>query len=207
MASKTLEECAVAWTTDKGVIGHHYLQWYERYAERMRESAKLVLEIGIDLGKSHRMWRDYFPNARVIGLDSDRQYVVDLGPRIQTILGNQNDPHMMNLLALDGPFDLIVDDGSHIPQHQIYSFQQLFSSVAPGGVYIIEDIGKDTEDAQGAMTWQYLLNLAMAIQGRGWVIAEYAWNEWYRLGEFEKLVEFVHIYPWCCVIGRSERCT
>jgi demethylmacrocin O-methyltransferase len=209
MASKTLEECAVAWTTDKGVIGHHYLQWYERYAERMRDTATRVLEIGVDLGKSHRMWRDYFPHATVIGLDSDRQYIrdVSLGERIILFEGNQNDPEEMSALGALGPFDLIVDDGSHIPQHQIFSFQQLFASVKPGGVYIIEDIGKDTEEAQGGMTWTYLLNLAMAIQGRGWVIAEYAWNEWYRLGEFEKLVEFVHIYPWCCVIGRSPRCT
>lgn len=202
-----LDKIAEQWTTDKGVIGHHYLRYYQRYVERMKMTATKVLEIGVDLGKSHRMWRDYFPNAQVWGLDSDRQYVdgVDLGGRIALALGNQNDPEIMERMAINGPYDLIVDDGSHIPQHQIYSFQQLFSAVKPGGVYIIEDIGKDTEEAQNGMTWAYLLNIAMGIQGRGWVIAEYAWNEWHRLDDFHKLVEFVHIYPWCCVIGRSER--
>jgi SAM-dependent methyltransferase len=203
----TLEDCAKAWVTDKGCIGHHYLDAYERYCAPMQQTATNVLEIGVLRGESHRMWRDYFPHATVWGLDSDRQYIrdVNLGERIILYEGNQNDPQTMNELWAAGPFDLIVDNGSHIPQHQIFSFQQLFSALKPGGVYIIEDIGKDTEEAQKGMAWEYLLNLAMAIQGRGWVIAEYAWNEWYRLGEFERLVEFVHIYPWCCVIGRSER--
>ena len=206
MASKTLEDCAKTWVTDKGAIGHHYLQWYERYAERMRETATSVLEIGVLRGESLQMWRDYFPNAFVMGLDSDRQYVgLDYGERIDTFLGNQNDPAIMDIMRGLGPFDLIIDDGSHIPQHQIFSFQQLFSAVKPGGVYIIEDIGKDSEEAQGAMTWEYLLNLAMAVQGRGWIIAQYAWDEWARLEPFYRLVEFVHIYRWCAVIGRSER--
>src|SRR5271154_1237071 len=179
MENKTLEECAVAWTTDKGVIGHRYLQWYERYAERMRLSAVKVLEIGVDLGKSHRMWRDYFPNADVIGLDSDRQYIVDLGERITTVLGNQNDPDVMGEMAARGPFDLIVDDGSHIPEHQIYSFMRLFPALRPGGVYIIEDIAlHGDEQDQEPKTWQFLVDLAMQMQGRGWIIAQYAWNEW-----------------------------
>jgi hypothetical protein len=205
--TERLDEIAQRWTTDKSTRGHHYLDVYERYCAPMRTSCLSVLEIGVLEGFAHRMWRDYFPNAEVWGLDSDRQYIngVDMGERIKLMLGNQNEPEVMNQLHKVGPWDLIVDDGSHIPQHQIYSFQQLFSAVKPGGVYIIEDIGKDTEEAQNGMTWAYLLNIAMGIQGRGWVIAEYAWNEWNRLDEFHKLVEFVHIYPWCCVIGRSER--
>ena len=203
-----LERIAQQWTTDKGVIGHHYLQYYEWYTERMRESATKVLEIGVDLGKSHRMWRDYFPNATVIGLDSDRQYVtgVDLGERIELLLGNQNDPAMMEELASRGPYDLIVDDGSHIPQHQLLSFQLLFPALRPGGVYIIEDIAKHGEEGdQEAMTWQYLIDVAMGIQGRGWIIAQYAWDEWNRLDWWGRQVDFVHVYRWACVIGRSDR--
>ncbi len=36
---------------------------------------------------------------------------------------------------------LILDDGSHIPEHQIMTFNILFDEILPeGGVYIIEDI-------------------------------------------------------------------
>jgi hypothetical protein len=201
---KTLEECAIPWTTDKGKIGHHYLDHYERYASRMRDSATKVLEIGIELGKSHRMWRDYFPNAHVIGLDSDPQHVVDLGERIEPILGYQDDPKMLAFLAQKGPYDLIVDDGSHVPMHQIMSFEHLFPSVKPGGVYIIEDIALHGPGGnEPPATWQYMLNLSMQIQGRGWIIAQYAWDEWPRLDAWAKMVEFVHIYRWCVVVGRA----
>ena len=35
---------------------------------------------------------------------------------------------------------LQIDDGSHIPEHQIASFVRLFPDVAGGGAYIIEDV-------------------------------------------------------------------
>ena len=37
--------------------------------------------------------------------------------------------------------DIILDDGSHVPEHQIDSFVYLFKNLlSPGGVYVIEDI-------------------------------------------------------------------
>mmetsp|Transcript_50841 Transcript_50841/g.164724 ORF Transcript_50841/g.164724 Transcript_50841/m.164724 type:complete len:157 (+) Transcript_50841:189-659(+) len=39
-----------------------------------------------------------------------------------------------------GPFDVIIDDGSHMNHHQIASAKQLLPHVAAGGVYVIEDI-------------------------------------------------------------------
>src|SRR5262249_42029369 len=39
-----------------------------------------------------------------------------------------------------GPFDIIIDDGSHIPQHVIASFQALFPLLADDGIYVIEDV-------------------------------------------------------------------
>ena len=38
-----------------------------------------------------------------------------------------------------GPFDMILDDGSHMNSHVIFSFEHLFDSVKSGGVYIVED--------------------------------------------------------------------
>ena len=39
-----------------------------------------------------------------------------------------------------GNFDVIIDDGSHLPSHQVISFEALWKSVVPGGQYIVEDI-------------------------------------------------------------------
>lgn len=35
---------------------------------------------------------------------------------------------------------MIVDDGSHIPSHQMASWHYLFKTLKPGGIYVIEDL-------------------------------------------------------------------
>jgi hypothetical protein len=39
-----------------------------------------------------------------------------------------------------GPFDPVVDDGSHAWAHQIATFQRLVQTLAPGGFYVLEDL-------------------------------------------------------------------
>jgi hypothetical protein len=91
---------------------------------------------------SLRMWADYLPQAaEVCGLD-----IADL-----VGLGGGADPHRARrpgeprrprrpLPAAHGPFDLIIDDGSHASHHQQVSLAALFPHLAPGGLYIIEDL-------------------------------------------------------------------
>ena len=55
-------------------------------------------------------------------------------------LTHQADAATLRECAEHGPFDLIVDDGSHFPEHQMLAFETLFAAVKPGGVFIIEDI-------------------------------------------------------------------
>eukprot|EP00759_Apiculatamorpha_spiralis_P057819 PhF_6_TR8785/c0_g1_i1/m.13921 len=39
-----------------------------------------------------------------------------------------------------GPFQLIVDDASHVPIHQVTSFVHLYPKLEPDGVFVIEDL-------------------------------------------------------------------
>jgi SAM-dependent methyltransferase len=110
-----------------------------------------VLEIGIGTpramqhmpgyqsGSSLRMWRDYFPNALVTGIDHDESALFR-EPRIETFLGGQAVPSTISQHLWGMKFDLVVDDGSRDPQHQARTFRELESLLAPGGLYVIEDV-------------------------------------------------------------------
>lgn len=90
-------------------------------------------------GASLRMWQDYFLRARIVGLDLEAKAVT--GRRIRVERGSQDDrPFLLGLAARHGPFDVVIDDGSRIGRHQWASFEALFDSVVPGGMYIIEDL-------------------------------------------------------------------
>lgn len=128
--------------------GLTYLHIYERYFEARRESAKRVLEIGVLRGDSVRLWRDYFPNASIVGLDIDPA-VCGQEDRITIIHGDQSNPDDLARVSQHGPFDVIVDDGSHISCHMVASFNGLWGSVVPSGLYCMEDMRCTYHGADG----------------------------------------------------------
>jgi hypothetical protein len=137
-ARGNLSWLAAVYGSDKGATAHRYVDLYEQHLAPLRRSATKVLEIGIYRGASLQMWRDYFPRAEVIGVDIKEIPVP--GPRIRTLVGDQSDPALLAKLAGEGPYDLVVDDGSHHASHIAASFAGLFDAVRPGGFYVIEDM-------------------------------------------------------------------
>lgn len=129
---------AAVYGSDKGAISHAYVDLYDRHLRGTRRTTRKVLEIGIYRGASLRMWHDYFPKAEIYGVDIN-EVPIDHG-RIHTLVGSQSDPAMLERLQALGPWDLIVDDGSHKQSDVITTFRALYDSVTPGGFYVIEDM-------------------------------------------------------------------
>lgn len=132
--------------TDKA-LGHGYTDFYERLIGHLRDRPMRLLEFGIggysdsaSGGESLRMWRDYFPHAEIIGVDIfDKSAVA--GDRITILQGDQSDRAFLSRLGREhGPFDVVIDDGSHVPDHVIITFEALFPHVVDGGYYFVEDI-------------------------------------------------------------------
>ena len=98
-----------------------------------------ILEIGVENLFSIKLWLDYFPNAFIYGADIN---VSEQGDRYNIIKADQSKVEDVNKIkaTISKPLFLIVDDGSHIPEHQILTFEILFDILLPGGTYIIEDI-------------------------------------------------------------------
>jgi demethylmacrocin O-methyltransferase len=142
-----LDALGVLWDTDKKRGAHGYTTNYTRHLGGRRRAVSCVLEIGIGGhedpdagGGSLRMWRSYFPNATVYGIDIYEKRVGG-DSRIVVLQADQSDRESLER-AVAGclPFDLVVDDGSHVGSHIIISFEVLFPRVAPGGLYVIEDV-------------------------------------------------------------------
>ncbi len=125
--------------SDKGRIRHNYGKIYEFLLERYRDRQIKILEIGIYGGASMRSWLEYLPCAHVVGVDLGG----DFNPnslRASVEIGDQSDTTFLDeLIDKHGPFDVIIDDGSHKPGDQQTSFKILWPHVKSGGVYVIED--------------------------------------------------------------------
>ena len=142
---KTLTEIARQYKTDKA-NDHSYTGHYEFHFDRMRNENIKILEIGIggysestEGGGSLKMWRDYFQNGKIYGFDIHHKEGLD-EERIKTFQGNQVDNDFLGWLCNEhGEFDIIVDDGSHVPGHVIHSFNYLFPKLKNGGIYVVED--------------------------------------------------------------------
>lgn len=118
--------------TDK-IWGHGYYPHYLRIAADLGPAAR-VLELGVDQGRSLRLWQVLFPMGDVAGVDN---YQDAKWPEGTTrIYSRQDAPE---LAELSGPRDLIVDDGSHDGPITRNSLNVLWPVLAPGGYYVIED--------------------------------------------------------------------
>jgi hypothetical protein len=120
----------------------HYFDIYQRHLERFRGRAVHVLEIGVFSGGSLGMWRAYFGgNATVYGIDIEPVCRAYEAEGIRIFIGDQGDRTFWRGVINELPhLDVVIDDGSHIAEHQITSFEELFPFIAPGGVYICEDV-------------------------------------------------------------------
>jgi hypothetical protein len=126
--------------TDK-VTHHGYHRFYPQYLEPIRLAASGMLEIGVLEQASSYLWKDYFPKAHIYGVDIGDKVSND--PRITYLKADQSvEKDLLRVIqSIQHPVQFIIDDGSHIPQHQIATFNLFFDKLLqPGGVYIVEDI-------------------------------------------------------------------
>lgn len=148
------ELCRIAknYRTDKvPAFGHSYTPFYFELFKDIRNSVESVLEIGVGNnegmthvpdyipGASLMMWRDFFPNAFIWGVDIDPS-VLFQEDRIFTLLCNQSDPDQIKeVMRTVGDVNIVIDDGSHDPRHQVLTAVTIFPYIKEGSYYIIED--------------------------------------------------------------------
>lgn len=134
-----------AWKLHRG--GHkwlHYFPIYDQIFKPYFTKPVRILEIGIYQGASIKMLSELFPKKiKYVGIDIDQncKKYENKDEQIFVEIGSQADSTFLEkLVEKHGPFDIIIDDGSHISSHMIASFNVLFENgLSERGIYFVED--------------------------------------------------------------------
>lgn len=123
----------------------HYFPIYDEILSPLRSKPIRFLEIGVYRGASLQMWREYLhKDSTIVGIDIDPSCSRFNNPaqRIHVEIGGQQDKNFLrDLVQKYGPFDVILDDGSHVVSHMIDTFNYLFlNGLNDPGIYIVEDL-------------------------------------------------------------------
>lgn len=173
-------ELAAKYQTDKGGAHNHYngspndgthgyTQVYWKLLHDRKLQVRSVLEVGINSGASLRMWRDFFPYSRVIGLDIASEYLFSEDGIECYLADAANSQSLHDALVRAGrlSYDLIIDDGSHDPEHQKAAIRALCPKLATGGIMVVEDIHVPVADVAAAVSDGYWHETLMSEGGSG----------------------------------------
>ena len=210
-AALSLDAIGIACGTDKASSYHGYLAFYERFFEKLRHQKLRVLEIGVFQGASLRTWARYFPNASIIGADINFRAKRFEADRIQIdIIDQANIQDLVDLGAKYGPFDIIIEDGSHMWEHQSTTLKTLFPFVKSGGFYVVEDLQTNFGDMEkifkGIATsscvdyLKKLMDLRLADEQ-----LDITQEEDPFLRTYGRSIEFMAFYRHCCLIEKGPR--
>lgn len=118
-----------------GLIHELYDELFSKNDRRL--SIKNLLEIGVDSGFSLLLWRDYFVNANVTGIDIKECPILFGEDRISHLIQNA---YSLDTIKQLNKFDIIIDDGPHTFESMVFFLQNYPQLCNKGGLVILEDI-------------------------------------------------------------------
>jgi hypothetical protein len=182
----------------------HYFDIYHRHFSRFRGKAVRVLEIGIYSGGSLEMWRHYFgPRCQIYGIDIEPACKTYESGSVRVFIGDQGDRNFWKRFKSEVPgIDIVIDDGSHLPQQQIVTFEELLPYLQPGGVYLCEDV-HGTLNTFASYIYGFAHNLNASDRSQNNVD-----NSERRLvcgtTPLQSAVHSIHLYPYVTVVERTD---
>ena len=140
--NKSLNEILKYFDCDKSNIVHGYDKFYLRELEKFKNFKMNILEFGIHNGSSQAAFCKYFDNSNIIGVDKNPYYKKFYSKKIRSLYCDVSDRNSLKNLKeyLKFEFDVIIDDASHMPEHQLKTFIEMFDMVKSKGIYVIEEL-------------------------------------------------------------------
>lgn len=121
---------------------NNYDKIYNRY---LPKNPKVVVEIGAFTGTGLRVFSDYYPNARIIGLDICPEIVKDPG-RAEVHYFDQRDPKGLDKILNGDKIDVVIDDGLHRAFSMVNTYNYFREYLNDDAVYFIEDVSPQSNE-------------------------------------------------------------
>jgi len=128
-----------------------YTSVYSLLFSRFTNTKINIAEIGIEAGASLLLWSKYFENADIHAFEIDNMKIQNCkNLNIQNVIyhnidvsdeKNFNDAFTNSNML----FDIIIDDSSHIIEHQNVIIKHAAKYLQHGGILIVEDIQRDCD--------------------------------------------------------------
>jgi len=130
----TLNELALKYGSDKSSEGHNYMPFYEKH---LPKNPKSILEVGVLKGASIEIWRNYFPDTFIYGLDLFNEFPIPQIDNVKFFRGSQLDEHILYDIRNNVRPEIIIEDASHnCASHWV----TLMSLIGTCKLYFIEDL-------------------------------------------------------------------
>lgn len=195
----------------------HYFEHYWSYFKDLKYKKLNILEIGVKDGQSLLIWKDFFVNSKIYGIEINKDPLKNFNhDEIEIFFGNQKDINFLKKITNKIKFDVILDDGGHTMDQQKESFKFLFpNGLKNSGLYIIEDLGTSYWSDWGGellkktTTIEYLKELIDGLNYRSYKggrktflgIPDYKNT---KATYFDENIKFINFYRNICFIKKGD---
>jgi 23S rRNA U2552 (ribose-2'-O)-methylase RlmE/FtsJ len=185
----------------------HYFEIYDRHFAPYRGKEITVMEFGVSHGGSLDMWRDYFgKKARIIGVDINPECEKFKDKNTEIFIGDQEDKSFLKkLMDKVGPVDIVIEDGGHTMVQQNNTFEVVYPTMNPNGVFLIEDLHTSYWDGYGG---GFRKRDTFIEKAKDLIDELNAWhskdNESFRVTDFTATTHSMHFYDSIIVFERRK---
>ena len=212
---RVFTEIALRTGTDKVSKDHEYGAPYQRWLGGVQDEKFAMIEIGFAGGKSAAAWEEFLPNAEIHEIeiackpDRNEKWVTSTplfkkwsaAGRVHCQSVTEWDKTAAILESLKSPLQLVIDDGGHSPTEMGLTFLYFFPRLAPGGIFVMEDIAAAWHNKQ-QFVWSIVKPLMDDVQ------RDTRWPNTIKhppkLPSIAPLLRSVSCYQGLCVIERND---
>jgi hypothetical protein len=176
----------------------HYFGIYQKHFEKYVGKEVNVVEIGVFSGGSLEMWKHYFGSkCRVYGVDIRKGCKSFEDENTKIFIGDQSDRKFWKQFREQvSCVDIVIDDGSHVPEQQIVTLEEMLPHIRSGGVYLCEDIHRHHNRFAA-----YIYGLSNRLNAMACDAGQL--TPVYPSG-FQRSIHAFHLYPFVTVIEKTD---